>query len=153
LDGGRRAGRCLAAAQAHLQAGAFDAARQLLATAEPGSLDELGRARVELLRGQIAFASSAGGEAPGLLLKAARQLESLDPALARDTYLDAWAAAFFARSSARAGTLHEVSRAVRSVTKATSAMRPSDTLLDGFAVLVTEGRVAAAPRLREAAST
>ena len=111
LDPVRRAERCLAAAQAHLQAGAFDEALQLLASAEAGSLDELGRARVELLRGQIAFASSAGGEASALLLKAARQLESLDPALARETYLDAWGAAMFAGESARVGTLEEVSRA------------------------------------------
>ena len=60
LDPVRRAERCLAAAQAHLQAGAFDEALRLLASAEAGSLDELGRARVELLRGQIAFASSPG---------------------------------------------------------------------------------------------
>jgi len=59
LDPVRRAKRCLAAAQAHLQAGAFDDALRLLASAETGSLDELGRARVELLRGQIAFASSS----------------------------------------------------------------------------------------------
>ena len=57
--------------------------------------------RSDLLRGQIAFAASAGGEAPALLLKAARQLESLDPALARETYLDAWGAAMFAGEFAR----------------------------------------------------
>jgi len=51
LDPARRAERALAAAQAHLQAGAFDEALRLLATTEDGSLDEFGRARVELLRG------------------------------------------------------------------------------------------------------
>jgi hypothetical protein len=83
---GRRAERALAPAQAHLQAGSFEVALQLLASAEAGRLDELGRARVGLLRGQIAFASSAGGEDPELLLKAATQLEPLDGALARETY-------------------------------------------------------------------
>jgi hypothetical protein len=48
-DPARRAERWLAAAQAHLQAGAFDAALQLVAGADAGSLGELGRARVELL--------------------------------------------------------------------------------------------------------
>jgi len=57
----------------------------LVATAAAGPLDELQRAHVELLRGQIAFASSYGGEAPSLLLKAAKRLEPLDPALARQT--------------------------------------------------------------------
>ena len=113
-EAGRRAERALAAAQAHLQAGAFAAALQLLAGAEPGLLDELGRAHVELLRGQIDFASSAGSEAPALLLKAARGIEPLDITLARETYLDAWVAAFFAGGFARVGTLQEISRAARS---------------------------------------
>jgi DNA-binding CsgD family transcriptional regulator len=151
LDPARRAERVLAAAQAHLQAGAFDAALQLLATVGDGSLDELGRARVELLRGQIAFASSFGGDALALLLKAARQLESLDPALARETYLDAWTGALFAGRFVPAGTLREVSRAAISAPQPTSAPRPSDVLLDGLSVVVIEGRAAAASKLRQAA--
>ena len=73
-DGGparRRAERALAAAQASLQAGAFDAALGLLATAEAEPLDEFQRARVDLLRGHVAFASVLGSDAPPLLLKAA----------------------------------------------------------------------------------
>ena len=50
-DGARRVDRALAAAEANLQAGAFDTARSLVAIAEAGRLDELQRARVELLRG------------------------------------------------------------------------------------------------------
>jgi DNA-binding CsgD family transcriptional regulator len=147
----RRSERALAAAQANLQAGAFDAALELLTTAEAGPLDELQHARVDLLRGQIAFASSAGSEAPALLLKAAKRIEPLDVALARHTYLDAWLAAEFAGRFASAGDLHEVSRAARSAPPPTCAPRPSDVLLDGLAVLVTEGRAAAAPLLRRAA--
>ena len=64
--------------------------------AEAGPLDELQRARVDLLRGQIAFASSHGSDAPPLLLTAARQFEPLDVALARETYLEALHAALFA---------------------------------------------------------
>ena len=40
--------------------------------------------RPDLLRGQIAFASSRGNDAPPLLLTAARRFEPLDPRLARD---------------------------------------------------------------------
>ena len=151
-DPARRAQRALAAAQAHLQAGAFDAALQLLSTAEAGSLDELGRARIELLRGQIAFASGAGGDAPVMLLKAARQLEPLDVALARETYLDAWAAAWFAGRAARDRTLQEVSRAAIAAPQPNSAPRPCDLLLDGLSILVVEGRAAAAPKLGRAVS-
>jgi DNA-binding CsgD family transcriptional regulator/tetratricopeptide (TPR) repeat protein len=151
-DPTRRAERALAAADAHLQAGAFEAALQLLARADTTSLNELRRAQVELLRGQIAFASSLGGEAPALLLRAAKQIEPLDPVLARETYSDAWAAAYFAGRFAQVGTLHEVSRAARSASQPTSVPRPADLLLDGLTVLVTEGRTAAADKLSEAAS-
>ena len=151
LDPARRTGRALHAAQAHLQAGAFDEALRLLASAEAGPLDHLGWARVELLRGQIAFASSPGSEAPALLLNAARRIESLDPALARETYLDAWAAAMVAGRAALVGTLEEVSRAAVCVPRPASAPRPADLLLDGLSAMVTEGS-AAASRLNRAVS-
>jgi len=150
-DPARRVERTLAAAQAQLQAGAFGPALELVADAEAGPLDELQQARAALLRGQIAFASGGGSDAPALLVKAARQLEPLDAALARQTYLDAWLAAMFAGRFAGAGDLHEVSRAARSAPPPAHAPSPSDLLLDGLAVLVTEGRAEAAPLLRRAA--
>ncbi|HEY6312422.1 MAG TPA: hypothetical protein VIY52_16695 [Streptosporangiaceae bacterium] len=64
LQPGRRAERTLAAAQAKHLAGAFDAALRLVAAAEAGPLDDFQRARLSLLRGQIAFASSSGNDAP-----------------------------------------------------------------------------------------
>jgi DNA-binding CsgD family transcriptional regulator len=148
-DPARRVGRALAAAQASLHAGAFEAALELLAAAETAALDELQRARVDLLRGQVASAS-AGTEAPGQLLKAARRLEPLDAGLARETYLDAWGAALFAGRLASGGDLLEVSRAARTAPRPTSPPHPSDLLLDGLAQLITEGLAAAAPVLRRA---
>jgi DNA-binding CsgD family transcriptional regulator len=148
---GPRSGRALAAAQVSLQAGALDAAAGLLATAAAGPLDELQQARAGLLRGQIAFAASMGSDAPALLVKAAQQFEPLDAALARQTYLDAWAAAMFAGQFAGGGSLREVARAARSAPPPAGAPWPSDLLLDGLAVLVTEGRTEAAPLLRRAA--
>jgi DNA-binding CsgD family transcriptional regulator len=150
-DPARRADRALAAAQANLHAGAFDVALGLLAAAEAATLDELQRARAELLRGQVAFASSVGSDAPPLLLKAAKRLEPLDMALARETYLDAWGAALFAGRLANAGDLLDVSRAARAAPGPHPA-GPSDLLLDGLALLVNEGRAAAAPTLRRATS-
>ncbi len=91
-----RVRRALAAAQASLHAGIFEGALELLALVEASTPDELQMAHVQLLRGQIAFASSMGTTAPPLLLKAAQRLERLDPELARETYLDAWGAALFA---------------------------------------------------------
>ena len=148
---GRRSERAVAAAQASLQAGALDAAAKLLATAAAGPLDEIQGARAALLRGQVAFASGAGSDAPALLLKAAKQLEPLDAALASQTYLEAWFAAVYAGRSAGAGDLHEVSQAARSALPPAGETRPADLLLDGLSALVTDGRAQAAPMLRQAA--
>jgi DNA-binding CsgD family transcriptional regulator/tetratricopeptide (TPR) repeat protein len=151
-DPDRRADRALAAAHASLNAGGFEAALGLLATAQDGSLNELQRALVDLLRAQAAYSQSRGSDAPPLLLRAAKALEPLDPRLARETFLDAWSAALFAGQLARAGSLHEVSREARAAPPAPEPMRPSDLLLDGFALLFTEGRPAAAPVLGRAAT-
>jgi DNA-binding CsgD family transcriptional regulator len=149
-DPGSRADRALAAAQASLGAGSFDHARQLMAAAEAGPLDALGLARVDLLRAELAFAQDRGGDAPTLLLQAAARLETLDVRLARDTLLDAWAAALFAGSLARGGGSREVSRAVARVSESAGPPRAHDLLLDGLALIFNEGRVAATPVLRRA---
>jgi DNA-binding CsgD family transcriptional regulator len=150
LDPAHRAHRALAAAQAKLQAGASDDALFLLAMAQAGPLDELTSARVDLLRGQIAFASGLGSDAPPLLLKAARRLESLDLDLARETYLSAWMAALFAGRFAGAGDLTEVSRAARGLCATQSPQLPA-LVLDALTMLVTDGPVAAAAALRDVA--
>jgi DNA-binding CsgD family transcriptional regulator len=150
-DAPRRAARLLAAAQAHLQAGAFETALAVLAAARAGPLDELGRARVDLISAQVAYAQNRGSDAPVLLLRAARTLEPLDARLSRDTHLDAWSAALFAGRLASAAGLAEVSRAARAAPAAPEP-RPSDLLLDGFALVFTAGRAEAAPVLRRAAS-
>jgi DNA-binding CsgD family transcriptional regulator len=152
LEPARRAERALAAAQAKYQAGAFDAALALLATAEAGPLDELQRARADLLRGQIAFASSRGSDAPPLLLKAARQFEPLDVRLARETYLEALSAALFAGRLALGGGVREVAAAARAAPPAPRPARAPDLLLDGLALVITEGYPAAVPMLRQAVS-
>jgi DNA-binding CsgD family transcriptional regulator len=150
LDPARRAKRALAAAQAKYQAGAYDAALGLLATAEAGPLDELDRARVDLLRAQIAFASSRGRDAPPLLLKAAKQLEPLDLRLARETYLDALTAAILAHGLASGGGAREVAEAARAVPRASQPPRAPDLLLDGWGLLITEGYAAGTPPLKRA---
>jgi DNA-binding CsgD family transcriptional regulator len=151
VDPARRAERALAAAQASLEAGAFDAALGVLDSAEAGRLDKLQRARVDLLRGRIASASSFGAGATQLL-KAAQQLELFDVELARQTYLEAWAAASVAGGLASAGTLRDISRAARSAPPPAHEPRASDLLLDGLAQLVAEGLGPAAPTLRKAVS-
>jgi DNA-binding CsgD family transcriptional regulator len=152
LDPARRAERALAAAQATYQAGAFETTLRLLGTTEAGPPDPLRRAQADLLRGQIAFCSSRGSAAPPLLLKATRQFEPLDPRLARETYLDALAAATFAGRLALGGGMREVAEAARAAPPPPGPARGPDLLLDGLALLATEGYPAGAPVLRQAVS-
>ncbi|HEX4690857.1 MAG TPA: AAA family ATPase, partial [Solirubrobacteraceae bacterium] len=146
-DRGRRA---LAAAEAKHQAGAFDTALGLIAIAEFAPLDELQHAQVDLLRGQIEFAVNRGRDAPQLLLTAARRLEPLDQTLARDTYLEALTAVFSPGILASEESLLETARAARAAPPASQPPRPSDLLLDGLALLITEGYAAGTPTLRRA---
>ena len=155
---GRRAERALAAAQASLQAGASDKALTLLVRTEAaGPLDEFCSARMDLLRGQIAFSSGLGSDAAPLLFKAAKRLESVDLEMARETYMNAWMAALFAGRFAGAGDLAEVCEAARALPGPVSpsglASSPglAGVLLDGLTLLVTEGPAGAAPALRQAA--
>ncbi len=148
-DRSRQVERALGAAQASVQAGAFDAARGMLATAEGAALDAVQRARVDLLHGQIAVAEGRGSDGAPLLLAAARQLEPVDLDAARETYLSACGAAMHG-GPASAGDLVAAGRAVRALPRPAEPPRAADTLLDGIALLVTEGRAAAAPALLRA---
>ena len=148
-DRQRRAQRALAAAQSKNQAGAPDAALRLLGMAEAGPLDELEQARAQLLHAQITFAATRGRDAPPLLLAAAKRLEPLDPALARETYLEAFAAALSADRLVSGGDAREVAAAVLAADWEPST-RACDLLLDGLAILTCEGYAAGAPALKRA---
>ena len=147
----RRAQRRLAAAQTKFQAGGLDDALSLLATAETGLLSPFELARVDLLRAQITFVATHGSDAPPLLLEAARRLSSFDPALARETYLDALSAAMFAgRLAGPAGSGLAIAKAARTAPSPAHAPRGPDLLLDALATLISESYEAAVPILRQA---
>ena len=150
-DPARRSVRALTAAQASLQAGEFDPALGLAATAEAGPPDEFQRAQVDLLRAQVAFGLGVWSDAPSLLLKAARRLTSFDLDLARETYLTAWGAAGLAEEADTSDILVEISEAVRALPAPPDGRSPRDLMLDGFAVLITEGQATATPALQRAA--
>ena len=149
---GPRAGRALAAAYASLQAGAFDAALELVATAEAGPLDDLQRARVEP-------APRAG--------RVRRWRGRRSPGAAAEGGPAARAARWRARPPDLPGRVDRRSRSLAGSRKTATCAKcpgppgpplrprtppaPHDLLLDGLAVLVTDGRAAAAPMLRRAA--
>ena len=93
-----------------------------------------------------------GSDATPLLLAAARELEPVDPTLARATYLEALTATTFAGRLARGGGAVEVSEAALAGPPMPDGPRPSDLLLQGLAVRFTEGYAAGAPLLKEAVS-
>ena len=145
----RRAQRLFAAAGATRDAGDLEAALGLLVGVETGVLDELGRARVDLLRAQIALEQRHGGEAGRLFLSAARRLEPLDPELARETYLEALAGAMSSDVDV-AGGARAVAEAARAAPTGSAPPRTEDVLLDAFAIRLTDGYAAAAPTLARA---
>jgi DNA-binding CsgD family transcriptional regulator len=150
IDPARRTQRTIAAARAHLEAGAPDASEALLAVAEAGPLDELSRANVEILRGQSAITWGDSGDAVRLLVRAAKRLESVDIRRARDTYTSALAIAVHAGSQSSEAARDETARAARAVPTPPGPPRPHDLLLDGLALVVTAGWASAAPALRRA---
>jgi DNA-binding CsgD family transcriptional regulator len=150
-DPSKRCERALTAAMAKVQAGAIDSALELVSIAESGPLGALDHARVDLLRAQLAFIQQRGGDAPLLLLNAAEKLLSIAPSLARETYLDAFAAATFAgRSAGPGGSVVDVARAAAKAAVPSQQPRATDLLLAGLAANFNEGYAAGAPLLRQA---
>ncbi|MFJ3408404.1 AAA family ATPase [Promicromonospora sp. NPDC090134] len=141
-----RAGRVLAAARARFAAGALDGIPGLLSAAELGPLDPLQRAGAERLRAQVAFARDHGRGAVGPLLEAARRLDQLDPAAAREAYLWALGAAVHAGRLGD-GALRRAAEAARAVPAGPDA---TGLFLTGLAVRYTAGYGPAVPHLRDA---
>jgi DNA-binding CsgD family transcriptional regulator len=138
-DPARRVQRALDAAFANVLAGAFDTARILITTASDGPADGAQRARIDLLRAQLAFASSRGTEATPLLLAAARRLESLDVNLARETYLDTFSAALFGARLNESASVRDVAEAARAAPRQRDhEPTVADLLLDGLVALTDE---------------
>jgi DNA-binding CsgD family transcriptional regulator len=149
-DPADRGERALAAAQAKFEAAATDAVEELLGVAEAGPLDGLQQARVARLRAQIVFARRRGNDAAPLLLDAARRLDALDAGLARETYMDAFAAAMYAgRLSGEVGA-REVAEAARAAPRGQQPPQPIELLVDGMAARYVDGDVAAVPILARA---
>ena len=142
LDPHKRAERALSAASAQVQAGGFEAARELLSIANAQAPNGFQQARIELIEAELAYATIRAGDVPQLLLKAAQRLESIDAGLARTTYLQAITASMFT------GNVAELAAAAAGAPPPTGTPSATDLLLDGFAAHYTRGYAAGAPILR-----
>jgi DNA-binding CsgD family transcriptional regulator len=149
-DPGERASRAVTAAGMKLGAGDLSAAGSLLAAADAGPLDELGQAKAQRVHAQIAFDMRRGTDAPPLLLRTARRLESLDPELARKTHLEALLAVIYAGRLATDPSPAEVARAALAAPLAPQPLPGRQLLLLGLATRLTDGYAAAAPTLTAA---
>jgi DNA-binding CsgD family transcriptional regulator len=137
-DPAMRVKRLLAAVQAKLDVADVASASDLLAAAEIGPGDELQRARLERLRAAITFAGQRGRDAPPLLLEAARRLDPLDAAMARETYLEAIASAMFAGRLGAGPDELAVAEAARGSSRV-PAVGAADQLLAALVTRFTEG--------------
>ncbi|WP_084512788.1 helix-turn-helix transcriptional regulator [Nocardia mikamii] len=138
-DPGRRGTRALAAARAAFEAGAPEAALELLTAAELGPLDDSARGRLARLRGQIVFARRRGGAALPLLLDAAGRLRIHSPEQARETYLEAIGSAIFAGRLHGADTVGTVAETARGALP--EPPRAVDALLGGLTARFADGYV------------
>ena len=148
-DAAVRVERALIAARAKLDVADFASASALVAAAGLGPLDALQRGRLERLRAQIVFATYRGADAPALLFAAAKRLEALDDAIARETYVEAISAAMSAGSLGPGPHARELAESAR----ASVAIRPlstADLLLDGLVKRFTEGYAASVEPLTRA---
>jgi DNA-binding CsgD family transcriptional regulator len=146
----RRAERELAAAWHKRDGGALDAALALLAEVDAGPADPLRSAEVQHLRGQIAFDQRRGQEAAHLLYTAAQHFEPLDVDLARETYLDALAAAIWASGTDAPDATNIVAQAARVLPPARAESRVIDLILDALAARFVDGHAAAVVPLAQA---
>jgi DNA-binding CsgD family transcriptional regulator len=149
LDPDKRVERALSAATAQVQAGAFDAARDLLSVVKALAPSDFQQARIELIEAELAFATTRGGDAPQLLLKAAQRLESIDPGLARTTYLQAVTAAVFSDDVTR-GDVVVLAPAAAAAPRPVGTASAADLLLDAIAAHYTQGYAAGAAIMRVA---
>ena len=149
LDPEKRAERALGAASAQVQAGAFDAARDLLSLAKNLEPSDFQQARIELIEAELAFATTRGGDAPQLLLKAAQRLESIDAGMARTTYLQAVTAAIFNDQVTR-GDVGQLAQAIAAAPRPAGTPRAADLLLEAIAAHNNQGYAAGAAILRTA---
>lgn len=148
-DPQQRAERLIAAAAAKHEAGAPEAAVRLLDDARFLRLTPLQDALAGRLQARAGYALRRDRSAPRQLLEAAQTLEPYDPALARDTYMEALSAAVYAGRLGEPGAVVQIASAILAATD-DSVDHPRDLILRAQALLSAEGVAAALPTVRRA---
>lgn len=148
-DPWERTRRALAAASAHLAAGAPAQVPDLLAAAELGPTDSRQQAEAARLRAKASYMINPGRGAVQPLLAATVQLRDLDPAAARETCLSALGAAMWAGRLDPDGLL----RVVQVARELPPGEDTAGAFLRAFVTWSTDGPAAARPFLRQVLDT
>jgi DNA-binding CsgD family transcriptional regulator len=151
-DPHRRGLRAVAAAQALFECGEPDSVHELLAIADLGPVDDVTQAQIVRLRAQTVAARSRSSESVPALLEAARLMTPLDPAQARDAYLEALGASVFAGRMAGPGQTRVAAEQARGAPQSDPPPRAMDLLLEGVSARFTEGYASSVVPLRRALS-
>jgi DNA-binding CsgD family transcriptional regulator/tetratricopeptide (TPR) repeat protein len=147
----RRAGRLLAAADAHLISGNPAAAEIMLDMATAHLNDPVPRARALRIRALVEMFHVRVANVPAMLLDAVAELGAQDLEMTWDLLFGAMHAALIARERVRGTTLVEVAKVTADAWHDPDAPGWSpDLLMEGLARRVAEGYAQAAPVLRRA---
>ncbi|MDG4782420.1 LuxR C-terminal-related transcriptional regulator [Micromonospora sp. WMMD961] len=144
-----RADRALAASAAMYDDGNLAGAQRLLAVVTPESQDAVRAARRTWQRARIETVLRPGECSTRQLLEAARRLWPLDPADAREAYLDALLATTFANRAMDRALLLVTATEARTAARE-HRRRPADQLLFGLATRVLDGYARSVAPLRAA---
>ncbi len=148
-DPGRRAALLLMSANEMYDAGEVARAAERIGSIDVSLLDDLRRVELDLLRARLAVSDGrTAPDAPAMLARTARRLESLNVPQARRTYLHAFSAWMIAGPGRVNADLAEIGRAAVAAPPPDGDPHPSDLLLDGLARQVTAGYAAGLPLLR-----
>jgi DNA-binding CsgD family transcriptional regulator len=128
-----RSRRFLAAAHAANLAGNAPQAKALLELARQGDLDELDFGRAQMLDGQLSFPLGKGGQAPGLLLNAAKSLSPINAELSREALLASMHSMLGAFHCAEGTTGREIGEAALIALEDANGDSTIDSLLRGLA--------------------
>jgi DNA-binding CsgD family transcriptional regulator/tetratricopeptide (TPR) repeat protein len=147
-DPSTRARRLLAAAQLHQTAGSPSAARSMLDEVAHDLADPVLRAQATRLRAALG-SYTVPAKIPAVLLAAARELESLDLRLARETYSEALDAVMVSGQLTIGTTPDEVARAASAASVGAEAPTTlSDLMISAYATRLGVGYVEAVEPLR-----
>ncbi|MEU6207780.1 AAA family ATPase [Micromonospora musae] len=149
-DRGRRTDRALTASAAKYDSGDLAAAQRILALVEPEPEETTRVARHGWQRARTETVARPGAGSTRQLLAAARRLRALDPADAREAYLETLVVAMVAGNDS--GELLTVAAEEARVAAADHRDHPADQLLCGIATRVLDGYGPSVEPLRAAVS-